>query len=80
MTAPYRALFDHVLTRTDPEQAHHAAFAAIRAAGPVTSTLTRQKRALERRRPGRSVHVPGAHPAEARTSRTPTRQKCARTP
>ena len=28
----YRLLFDHVLTRTDPEQAHHAAFRAIRAA------------------------------------------------
>lgn len=31
----YRLAFDHLLTRTDPEQAHHAAFAAIRAAGPV---------------------------------------------
>ena len=31
----YRFAFDHLLTRTDPEQAHHAAFAAIRAAGPV---------------------------------------------
>nr|WP_281363742.1 quinone-dependent dihydroorotate dehydrogenase [Nocardioides daedukensis] len=29
-------LFDHLLTRTDPEQAHHAAFAAIRAAAPLT--------------------------------------------
>ena len=35
MGRPYRALFDHVLTRTDPEQAHHAAFRAIRAAGPA---------------------------------------------
>lgn len=32
---PYRLLFDRVLTRTDPEQAHHLAFRAIRAAGPV---------------------------------------------
>jgi dihydroorotate dehydrogenase len=32
----YRALFDHVLTRTDPEKAHHTAFRAIRAARPVT--------------------------------------------
>lgn len=31
----YRLAFDHVLTRTDPELAHHAAFTAIRAAGPV---------------------------------------------
>ena len=29
---PYRLLFDRVLTRTDPERAHHAAFRAIRAA------------------------------------------------
>ena len=34
MGRPYRLLFDHVLTRTDPERAHHAAFAAIRAAAP----------------------------------------------
>ncbi len=32
----YRALFDHVLTRSDPEQAHHAAFRAIRAGRPAT--------------------------------------------
>ncbi len=36
MTA-YRLLFDHVLSRTDPEQAHHAAFAAIRGAAPLLS-------------------------------------------
>lgn len=35
----YRAVFDHLLTRTDPEQAHHAAFRAIRAAGPVLAHL-----------------------------------------
>ncbi len=34
MSSPYRVLFDKVLTRLDPEQAHHAAFAGIRAAGP----------------------------------------------
>lgn len=39
MGQPYRLLFDHVLTRTDPERAHHAAFAAIRAAAPVTTQL-----------------------------------------
>jgi dihydroorotate dehydrogenase len=35
MTRPYRALFDRVLVRVDPEKAHHAAFAGIRAARPV---------------------------------------------
>ena len=32
---PYRALFDQFLVRSDPERAHHQAFTAIRAAGPV---------------------------------------------
>jgi dihydroorotate dehydrogenase len=36
VTNPYRLLFDTVLSRTDPEKAHHAAFRAIRAAQPVT--------------------------------------------
>jgi dihydroorotate dehydrogenase len=31
----YDALFDHVLTRVDPERAHHLGFAGIRAASPV---------------------------------------------
>ncbi|WP_141013412.1 quinone-dependent dihydroorotate dehydrogenase [Nocardioides sambongensis] len=31
----YDALFRHVLVRVDPERAHHLAFAAIRAAGPL---------------------------------------------
>ncbi|MET3963704.1 dihydroorotate dehydrogenase [Marmoricola sp. OAE513] len=35
MNGPYRFLFDRVLTRVDPEQAHHAGFAGIRAAGPA---------------------------------------------
>ncbi len=51
MGRPYRLLFDRVLTRTDPEQAHHAAFRAIRAAGPVVAAgrrgLTRPGRAEE---------------------------------
>ena len=34
--AAYRLLFDKALTRTDPEAAHEAAFAAIRAGRPVT--------------------------------------------
>lgn len=38
MTA-YRLLFDGVLTHTDPERAHHAAFAAIKAARPLTRRL-----------------------------------------
>ncbi len=35
---PYRLVFDRMLTRTDPEQAHHLAFRAIRAAGPVLAS------------------------------------------
>ncbi len=42
MTSPYSLLFDHVLTRTDPERAHHAAFRAIRAAGPLISASRRE--------------------------------------
>ncbi|MDT0201494.1 quinone-dependent dihydroorotate dehydrogenase [Nocardioides sp. AE5] len=38
---PYALAFDHLLTRTDPEQAHHAAFAAIRAGAPVTRAVLR---------------------------------------
>ena len=37
----YRLLFDHVLTRTDPEKAHHLAFRGIRAGRPVTRALSR---------------------------------------
>ena len=39
MGRPYRLLFDHVLTRSDPEEAHHAAFRAIRAASPVLTRV-----------------------------------------
>jgi len=49
MTA-YRLLFDHVLTRSDPERAHHGAFRAIRAARPVTGL---------RRTPGTPVRALG---------------------
>ena len=35
----YGQLFDKVLSRTDPERAHHAAFRAIRAAQPVTRMI-----------------------------------------
>lgn len=46
----YRFLFDHVLTRTDPERAHHGAFRAIRAARPATRL---------RRTPGQPVRALG---------------------
>jgi hypothetical protein len=44
MTRPYRALFDSLLVRVDPEKAHHAAFAGIRAATtsmdrPIVTTV-----------------------------------------
>lgn len=37
----YDALFDNVFARMDPERAHECAFAAIRAARPVTSRIVR---------------------------------------
>ena len=37
MRTPYAAFFDVVLSRTDPEWAHHAGFRAIRAAHPLLS-------------------------------------------
>lgn len=45
MTTPYRVLFDLVLSRMDPEDAHHLAFRVIRALprlglGPVVRRLT----------------------------------------
>ncbi len=44
---PYRLLFDKVLTRVDPERAHHGAFAAIRAARPVLSRLPARSAPVE---------------------------------
>jgi dihydroorotate dehydrogenase len=41
----YPFLFDKVLTRTDPEKAHHTAFRAIRAARPVTALRAKIGRA-----------------------------------
>ena len=38
----YRLAFDHLLTRTDPEKAHHAGFRAIRAARPLTGAASRK--------------------------------------
>jgi len=46
----YRTFFDRVLTRTDPEKAHHTAFRAIRAAKPVIGL---------RRTPGTPVQAMG---------------------
>ena len=37
----YRFAFDHLLTRTDPEKAHHAGFKAIRAARPLARAGSR---------------------------------------
>jgi dihydroorotate dehydrogenase len=45
VTAPYQLLFDRVLTRTDPETVHHAAFRAIRSARPVLAPRGRRVRA-----------------------------------
>ncbi|UDY22146.1 quinone-dependent dihydroorotate dehydrogenase [Nocardioides sp. Kera G14] len=39
MGRPYRILFDHYLVNQDPEEAHYAAFRAIRAARPVLSRV-----------------------------------------
>ena len=60
MGRPYRLLFDHLLTRVDPERAHHAGFAAIRAARPVLAS--RRKRAAESAQTSRRV---GASEVEA---------------
>ncbi len=43
--SPYRLLFDRVLTRVDPEQAHRAGFAALRAARPLLAALPRRSAA-----------------------------------
>lgn len=50
MGRAYRVLFDQFLIHSDPERAHHQAFAAIRAARPVL-----RRRAF----PGRSVEAMG---------------------
>ena len=49
----YRRLFEHGLSRVDPERAHHLGFAAVRGAGPVLRGLGRV--------PGRSAEL-GASP------------------
>jgi dihydroorotate dehydrogenase len=45
---PYRQFFDRVLTRTDPEKAHNAAFRAIRVAQPVTRMLNGRRTRVEK--------------------------------
>ena len=39
---PYQLLFDTVLSRTDPEKAHHAGFRAIRAVRPLTGAASKK--------------------------------------
>ena len=52
----YRTLYDRVLTRTDPELAHRAAFSAIRAAEPVTRLVGGRVRTMT---PGGTTRVMG---------------------
>ncbi len=61
---PYDVLFQHALTRVDPERAHHAAFRAIRAAEPVTSRLLRpgSGRRVGASAPVRAMGLTFAHP------------------
>jgi dihydroorotate dehydrogenase len=47
MGRPYRLLFDQVLARQDPEEAHHAAFRSIRAAAPVLARVPAVGRPVE---------------------------------
>ncbi|MGD9960228.1 MAG: quinone-dependent dihydroorotate dehydrogenase [Nocardioides sp.] len=51
----YPFLFDHVLSRTDPELAHHVGFRALRLAEP----LTRRISTANSRRPVADVHAMG---------------------
>ncbi len=53
MRSPYEAFFDRVLTRTDAESAHRAAFRALRAARPVLAPVGR--RVLSRSEPVRTM-------------------------
>jgi len=52
---PYRQFFDRVLTRTDPERAHQAAFRAIRVAQPVTRMLNGRRTRVEKVRTTRAM-------------------------
>ncbi|HEY6931770.1 MAG TPA: quinone-dependent dihydroorotate dehydrogenase [Marmoricola sp.] len=59
MTGPYRLLFDRLLTHSDAESAHRAAFAAIRTAGPVLGAARRGAAGLGRHRGVAGVRVMG---------------------
>jgi len=65
VTSPYSLLFDHVLTRTDPERAHHAAFRAIRAAAPALTAARPLMTASRRSLPGNSRRVGAVFPVQA---------------
>jgi dihydroorotate dehydrogenase len=55
----YQLLFDKVFTRIDPERAHHAAFRAIRAAGPVASRSHLRRSRTRTERPDHAVSALG---------------------
>jgi dihydroorotate dehydrogenase len=55
----YRALFTHVLSRIDPERAHHLAFMVIRSMPALG--IGRVVRRLTRPAPGLGVHTLGLH-------------------
>ncbi len=57
MTAPYRALFDRLLVRVDPERAHEAAFRGIRAARPVLRGVDRLDRRARHRAGVRAMGI-----------------------
>ena len=74
MGRPYRLLFDHVLTRIDPERIHHAAFRAIRAAAPLDPAAAGRHRASRSRRWGCASRTrSGSRPASTRTPSASTR-------
>ena len=57
----YHLLFDTVLSRTDPERAHHAAIRALRLAGPVAARLpSRGELAPPRRVSAMGIDFPNA--------------------
>jgi dihydroorotate dehydrogenase len=61
LSRPYRALFDTVLTRLDPERAHHLAFRGLRAAGPALRGLDRLDHRIRPARRVGGVDAMGLH-------------------
>ena len=57
MTRPYEVAFDRILTRVDPERAHHAGFAAIRAGAGIARRAIRLPE-----RPVRALGLTFPHP------------------